>query len=138
VRQKGVYLITGGMGGMGWRLAQYLAQTVKAKLVLVGRSVDCLPKEQWGAMTGQLTILKRYTDLESAGVEALQAESFGNYLQCRCLQSPRQIRKRRSFWSLNAVKCIVIHAARLRVHGMIQLKSTKGHPGCFKLSCSEI
>ena len=49
LRQKGVYLITGGLGGIGLELAQYLAQTVQAKLVLVGRSG--LPKkdewEQW-------------------------------------------------------------------------------------------
>ena len=38
LREGGVYLITGGLGGVGLELAQYLARTVKAKLVLVGRS----------------------------------------------------------------------------------------------------
>ncbi|MDM5187018.1 SDR family NAD(P)-dependent oxidoreductase [Bacillus sp. DX4.1] len=37
-RQKGVYLITGGLGGIGFLFAQYLAKEFKAKLVLVGRS----------------------------------------------------------------------------------------------------
>ncbi|BAY84415.1 putative beta-ketoacyl synthase [Calothrix parasitica NIES-267] len=37
LRQKGVYLITGGLGGIGLSLAKYLAQTVQAKLVLVTR-----------------------------------------------------------------------------------------------------
>ncbi|PGD97837.1 SDR family NAD(P)-dependent oxidoreductase [Bacillus wiedmannii] len=36
-KQKGVYLITGGLGGIGFLLAQYLAKEFKAKLVLVGR-----------------------------------------------------------------------------------------------------
>lgn len=38
LRAGGVYLITGGLGGVGLLLAQYLARTVKAKLALVGRS----------------------------------------------------------------------------------------------------
>ncbi|MEA5417818.1 beta-ketoacyl synthase N-terminal-like domain-containing protein [Spirulina sp. CCNP1310] len=37
-RPHGVYLITGGMGGMGLVFAEYLAKTVQAKLILVGRS----------------------------------------------------------------------------------------------------
>ena len=38
VRTRGVYLITGGMGGIGLELAEFLARTVQAKLILVGRS----------------------------------------------------------------------------------------------------
>jgi amino acid adenylation domain-containing protein len=37
LRQQGVYLITGGFGGIGFVLARYLAQTFRARLVLVGR-----------------------------------------------------------------------------------------------------
>ncbi|WP_110934009.1 type I polyketide synthase [Paenibacillus bouchesdurhonensis] len=42
-REQGVYLITGGLGGIGLTLAEYLAKTVKAKLVLTGRSVPNEP-----------------------------------------------------------------------------------------------
>ena len=38
LREGGVYLITGGLGGIGLALAEYLARTVRAKLVLSGRS----------------------------------------------------------------------------------------------------
>jgi len=38
LKESGVYLITGGMGGVGLEIAKYLARTVKAKLVLIGRS----------------------------------------------------------------------------------------------------
>lgn len=38
LREGGVYLITGGLGGLGLHLADYLGRTVRAKLVLVGRS----------------------------------------------------------------------------------------------------
>lgn len=46
LREGGVYLITGGLGGIGLVLAEYLAQTVRAKLVLLGRS-QFPAKEQW-------------------------------------------------------------------------------------------
>ncbi len=38
LKEKGVYLIVGGFGGMGFTLAEYLATTVKARLILLGRS----------------------------------------------------------------------------------------------------
>jgi len=49
LRQEGVYLITGGLGGIGLEIAEYLAQTVKAKLILIGSSVFPSPDEwqQW-------------------------------------------------------------------------------------------
>ena len=45
-RQRGVYLLTGGLGGIGLVLAQHLAQTVQARLVLVGRS-SFPPQADW-------------------------------------------------------------------------------------------
>lgn len=38
LRTHGVYLITGGLGGVGLQLADYLVRTVKARLILIGRS----------------------------------------------------------------------------------------------------
>ncbi|MGA1867996.1 MAG: thioester reductase domain-containing protein [bacterium] len=38
LKEKGVYVITGGMGGLGLIFARYLAMAVKARLVLTGRS----------------------------------------------------------------------------------------------------
>jgi NADP-dependent 3-hydroxy acid dehydrogenase YdfG len=46
LRQGGVYLITGGLGGIGLVLAEYLAQAVRARLILTSRSQ--LPgRAQW-------------------------------------------------------------------------------------------
>nr|WP_144871616.1 transposase [Hyella patelloides] len=46
LRQKGVYLITGGLGNIGLLLASFLAKKFKAKLILIGRSG--LPeRSQW-------------------------------------------------------------------------------------------
>lgn len=38
LKQQGVYLITGGLGEIGLVLAEFLAKSVRAKLILVGRS----------------------------------------------------------------------------------------------------
>lgn len=47
LRRHGVYLITGGLGGVGLVLARHLAETSQARLVLIGRSA--FPKrEAWG------------------------------------------------------------------------------------------
>jgi acyl transferase domain-containing protein/acyl carrier protein len=48
LRQGGVYLITGGLGGMALEMAEYLARSVNAKLALVGRSAFPRP-EEWGS-----------------------------------------------------------------------------------------
>lgn len=46
LREKGTYLITGGLGEIGLILAEYLAKTVQARLILTGRSV--FPeKDKW-------------------------------------------------------------------------------------------
>ncbi len=38
LKHRGVYLITGGLGGIGLTLAQYLSQKISPRLILVGRS----------------------------------------------------------------------------------------------------
>ena len=46
LRQGGVCLITGGLGGIGLELAEHLARESQARLVLVGRSA-LPPRESW-------------------------------------------------------------------------------------------
>ncbi len=46
LKEKGVYLITGGLGKIGMVLAEYLANTLQARLVLTGRS-GFPGKDQW-------------------------------------------------------------------------------------------
>lgn len=48
LKTGGVYLITGGLGGIALELAQHLAKTVQARLALLTRS-DFLPREEWSA-----------------------------------------------------------------------------------------
>ena len=49
LRPGGVYLITGGLGGIGLAMAERLVRACDAKLVLLGRS-GLPPREQWEAV----------------------------------------------------------------------------------------
>ncbi|HEX8139749.1 MAG TPA: SDR family oxidoreductase [Pyrinomonadaceae bacterium] len=55
LRERGVYLITGGMGGVGLLVAEYLARTVQARLILTSRTA--YPKgserDEWLATHGE-------------------------------------------------------------------------------------
>lgn len=48
LRERGVYLITGGLGGIGITLAEDLATRFKARLVLTSRE-DLPPRDRWSA-----------------------------------------------------------------------------------------
>lgn len=74
LRSGGVYLITGGLGGVGMTVAMHLARKYHAKLILTSRTT--LPaREQWGAPLRYESddVLKRHVrsllDLEEAGAE---------------------------------------------------------------------
>ncbi len=46
LRNEGVYLITGGLGGIGLGMGEYLAKKIKAKVVLIGRT-EPPPRNRW-------------------------------------------------------------------------------------------
>ncbi|MGZ4134567.1 MAG: SDR family oxidoreductase, partial [Tumebacillaceae bacterium] len=77
LRDKGVYLITGGLGWFGGLHAEYLAKTVQAKLVLIGR--EGLPdRAEWtqylAAHEADDRVSKRIRnvqELEAFGAEVL-------------------------------------------------------------------
>jgi len=52
LRSNGVYLVTGGLGGIGLAIAEHLARTVQAKIVVIGRS-GLPPREQWDQILGR-------------------------------------------------------------------------------------
>ena len=70
-RERGIYLITGGLGKVGLVFARYLAATCRARLVLVGRSAMPAP-DGWDAL---LAAEPRDADLcdRIAAVRALEA-----------------------------------------------------------------
>ncbi|HLP47043.1 MAG TPA: SDR family NAD(P)-dependent oxidoreductase [Candidatus Kapabacteria bacterium] len=81
LKERGVYMITGGLGGVGLALAEEFARTCHARLVLTGRTG--LPgKEKWdnwlSAHDDQNTIsqkIKKIRFLEDMGSEILYIES---------------------------------------------------------------
>jgi phthiocerol/phenolphthiocerol synthesis type-I polyketide synthase E len=76
-RSGGVYLITGGTGGIGYTVAQYLLHSHAARVVVTGRRA--LPNrgewEHWIALHGEGDAtsrrIRRMQELESAGGEVL-------------------------------------------------------------------
>ncbi|WP_343311472.1 type I polyketide synthase [Bacillus atrophaeus] len=70
LRYKGVYFITGGLGGIGLSLASYLAEKVQAKLVLLSRtSLQDMEVAENG--TAESRKLKAVAELEKLGSEVL-------------------------------------------------------------------
>ncbi|UFZ08167.1 SDR family NAD(P)-dependent oxidoreductase [Bradyrhizobium ontarionense] len=76
-RERGVYLLTGGLGGIGLVMANHLAQAVRARLVLVGRSA--FPERaQWDGWLAEHDIadrtsvkIRQLMALEQLGSEVL-------------------------------------------------------------------
>ncbi|AWK88323.1 type I polyketide synthase [Azospirillum thermophilum] len=77
LRERGVYLLTGGLGGVGLVLARHLAKTVQARLVLVGRTP--LPdRAEWPRLLADpardgraASRVRQVLELESLGAEVL-------------------------------------------------------------------
>lgn len=121
IKQKGVYIITGGLGGIGLVLAEYLAREAKARLVLVGRSEfpDVEQWEQWITTHHKRdTISKKIKKLKQ--LLALGAEIYVCQANVADLEQVRSLRER----IINKYGAIdgVIHAAGNPGGGMIQLK----------------
>jgi natural product biosynthesis luciferase-like monooxygenase protein len=122
LRPRGVYLITGGMGGIGQVLAEHLARTVQARLVLVGRSTFPA-RERWRRWIATheeqdetSRKIRRIQELEALGarVEVFSADVSDREEMGRVLTQARE-----QFGPVNGV----IHAAGVAGGGMIQLKT---------------
>jgi acyl transferase domain-containing protein/thioesterase domain-containing protein len=77
LRERGTYLVTGGLGGLGLLVASQLAKTARARLVLVSRAG--VPKRSewqgWLASHGSTDVtsqkLRKLLELEELGAELL-------------------------------------------------------------------
>jgi phthiocerol/phenolphthiocerol synthesis type-I polyketide synthase E len=122
LREGGVYLITGGLGGIGLVMAEHLARTVQAKLILIGRSA--FPeKTEWPEwLTGHASDdpvsmkIRKLQDLEKAG-----ADVFVLSAEVADLERMRQIIQQAvtRFGAIHGV----IHAAGVAGDGIIELKT---------------
>ncbi|HLO48201.1 MAG TPA: SDR family NAD(P)-dependent oxidoreductase, partial [Kamptonema sp.] len=122
LKENGVYLITGGLGGIGLTLADYLAKTVQAKLILTTRST--FPStdewEQWLATHDE-------QDPTSCKIRKLQAmQSLGAQIAIACADvanlTQMQAAIALSVEQLGQINGI-IHAAGVPGGGVIQRKT---------------
>ena len=121
LRENGVYLITGGLGGIGMAVADCLARKFHARLVLTGRTA--LPERaEWESF---LSVhepdhpisrkIRKIQDLEKRGAEVLVAAAdVANYEQMRDVLARTQER----FGTLHGV----FHAAGTLDDDLIQVK----------------
>lgn len=122
LKQGGIYLITGGLGGIGLTIAEYLARTQQAKLVLLGRS-PILPREHWPeilATASQDSALRHKIEkilhLEKLGAEVLVLNAdVANSSEMQA--AVKQARK--LFGTINGV----IHAAGEVSSGLLSSKT---------------
>ncbi|OQP45031.1 type I polyketide synthase [Niastella populi] len=70
IKEGGIYLITGGLGNIGYVLARYLAEKYRIKLVLTGRKriEDQLGSEEWVNRLRSLQSLNKEVHYYSADV----------------------------------------------------------------------
>jgi NAD(P)-dependent dehydrogenase (short-subunit alcohol dehydrogenase family)/acyl carrier protein len=122
LKAGGVYLITGGLGGVGLALAEYLAQAVQAKLILIGRSVFPDPDrwEQWLATHEQQDNvsckIRKLQAIEALGAEVMVVSADVANLE---QMSAAIAKANQGFGQIHGV----IHAAAVSGGGMIQLKT---------------
>ena len=122
LRDGGTYLITGGLGGIGLAIAEHLARTHKARLVLVGR--EKLPeRDDWESWLASPTApertrrkLRKLLELEASGAEVLPAAAdVADLKQMEEVVADARAR----FGPIHGV----IHAAGILDDDLIQLKT---------------
>ena len=119
-REGGVFLITGGLGGIGLVLAEHLARTAKARLVLVGRR-GLPPREQWddwlALRRGDRVagLIERVRGLEALGADVMviAADVADRDAMQRVVRQADQ-----RFHGLHGV----VHAAGVLDDGLIQMR----------------
>jgi len=122
LRERGVYLITGGLGGLGLAFAEYLAREARARIALVGRSA--LPER--AAWDGWLAAhpggdptsekIRRIREIEALGGEVLTVRaSVADLAEMR--EALAEVGAR--FGPLHGV----IHSAGVAGGGLVQLKT---------------
>lgn len=117
LRDGGVYLVTGGLGGIGLAIAEWLGRTHRARLALVSRTALPAP-EQWADLAqtdGRLArALSRLVALRDAGVDILHCQAD---VTDRAAMAAAVAEVTRRFGALHGV----VHAANASTHGSFRM-----------------
>jgi phthiocerol/phenolphthiocerol synthesis type-I polyketide synthase E len=120
LRERGVYLITGGTGGIGLLTAEMLARRARARLVLVGRT-PLPPREEWDRLAEAPDPVLRDKVRRLRAIEELGREVAVLTADAADPEAMRSVLARtlERFGALHGV----IHAAGVPSGGLIQLKT---------------
>ncbi len=125
LRQHGVYLITGGTGGIGLAIAQQLAQTCQARLVLTNRT-PFPARSEWTARLAS----GASSNAEKRIIEAVrEIEALGGAVEIHACDVSDHAGMRRVVAETLAHHGALhgaIHAAGILREGLIQLKTREG------------
>jgi acyl transferase domain-containing protein/thioesterase domain-containing protein/acyl carrier protein len=122
LRSNGVYLITGGLGGLGLELASHFARVAKAKIILLGRRPfpERAAWPRWTTEHGEddpvTAAIRKIEGCEAAGGEVMIAT--GDVTDKRRMRGVVAAARKR-FDAIHGV----IHAAGNLDDGLIQLKT---------------
>lgn len=121
LRERGSYLITGGLGGIGISLAEDLATRVRARLVLISRT-GLPPRAEWD------TVLARQGTADRAGraiaaIRRMEAAGAEVLVLAADVSDPADLRRVRDeaiarFGQLDGI----VHAAGVPGGGMVEVK----------------
>ncbi|MEO6596882.1 MAG: SDR family NAD(P)-dependent oxidoreductase [Planctomycetota bacterium] len=120
-REGGVYLITGGLGGIGMITAEHLATVARCKLVLIGRR-GLPPRANWdewialraGDRLARLMLAVRELERRGAEVEVLAADVTDRDAMADVVRATMS-----RFGALHGV----VHAAGVLDDGLIQMRT---------------
>ncbi len=122
LRENGVYVITGGLGGIGLAISEYLAGTVRARLALIGRT-EIPSREYWDDYINSPEVdrklaykIMKIKELEELGAEVLliNADVSDTYKMSKAMSAIYE-----RFGEVNGI----IHSAGSPDGGLIQLRN---------------
>jgi amino acid adenylation domain-containing protein len=116
LREEGVYLITGGTGGIGSEIAKALAAGRRVRLAVAGRT-PLPPRSEWAAAEGPVALrIRRLLDLEALDAEVLY---LAVDVTDRAALAAAIGEVRRRFGALHGV----VHAAGVAGGGLLQRRT---------------
>ncbi|MGN9786184.1 type I polyketide synthase [Nonomuraea sp. ZG12] len=121
LRRHGVYVITGGLGGLGLTLAEDLARRAEARLVLLGRS-GLPPREEWDSLH-ELHETPERTRRAVAAIRRMEAAGAEVVVMAADVTDPASLRRARTealdrFGRVDGL----VHAAGVPGGGMAEVK----------------